>query len=161
MINKEEILRDLNKDPKAFLVDGIWYYGGLLNKRNPNKLISNAYRIWCDQGDRCNNRNSKAFKDYGAKNIQRIWTSREFVDWYVNELLKKDYWDFPHVSRIRDEGNYSLDNCFIQERLDNIKEMHINKYVKRDKNLINKVINILEKYKIDIKIIDEIRVLEG
>ena len=161
MIKKETVLENLENDPKAYCKDGYWFYDGLLNKRNKNILISKAYRIWCDQGDRCNNPKNKFYKNYGEKGFKREWTSKNFIEWYINKLLEKDSWDFPEVSRIKDYGNYSINNCLLQERIDNINEMHINKYAKRNNELIEKILLILKENNVDNEIIKQIKKLEG
>lgn len=151
----EEILLELYNDPNAYVENKRWCYKGLLNKTNKNKIISKAYRIWSNQGDRCNNPKDKAFKDYGAKNIKREWSSKDFIEWYINKLLTRNKWIKPHVSRNKDKGNYSIDNCDLLEATENIRDMHKNKV----NNIKDEIINVLKMHKVNGDIVNDIEKL--
>jgi len=76
---------------------------------------SNFYRRWLSLNQRCNNPNTKQFKDYGGRGIKVEWVSFE-------EFMSDMYESFKEASvvhgerkiqieRINNDGNYSKDNC--------------------------------------------------
>ena len=69
------------------------------------------YRIWCCMKQRCYNKNLKAYKDYGGRDIQVCdeWINnyRKFESW----SLKNGYDDTLTIDRINNNGNYEPSNC--------------------------------------------------
>lgn len=69
------------------------------------------YSIWCDIKKRCNNPNSKNYKNYGAKGITvcQEWCN-DFVAFY-EWSMKNGYSDRLTIDRINNKKGYSPDNC--------------------------------------------------
>ncbi|MGU3372802.1 hypothetical protein [Bacillus mycoides] len=82
--------------------------------------------------DRCNNRENKSFKDYGARGIQ---VTREWLEDFMifrEWALKNGYKEGLSIDRIDAEKGYYPDNC---------------RWVTRDVQANNKRSNILINYK--------------
>ncbi len=67
------------------------------------------YGIWCDIYKRCNNKNSKRFKDYGGRGIQVAPEWREFLRFY--EDMNPTYKPGLFLERVDNNGNYEKQNC--------------------------------------------------
>ena len=68
------------------------------------------YRIWRGMKERCLNKNSKSYRNYGARGISVYpeWIEFEpFRDWAINN----GYMDNLTIERIDVDGNYCPDNC--------------------------------------------------
>jgi len=125
MIIKEDLLRYLRSSPNWQLDEvGSWKYHGTLKQKGMDRIPLKAYISWLNQYQRCYNKKHHAYKWYGAKGIEREWGSREFTGWYVDQLLSRDSWDSPVVSRFGDVGNYRKGNCSVRERSENAS-LHI------------------------------------
>ena len=74
-----------------------------------------------NQKTRCLNKNVRSYRDYGAKGIKVEYSCREFVGWYLYQLMNKDFKD-PVVSRIDHSMNYKFSNIRLDERSNNSKE---------------------------------------
>jgi len=76
-------------------------------KKHGNRL----YNIWYNMIRRCNNRDAKDYKNYGAKNIKvcKEWEKDfyTFYDWAINN----GYNDTLTLDRINNNSNYRPDNC--------------------------------------------------
>jgi DNA-binding CsgD family transcriptional regulator len=69
------------------------------------------YHVWQSMKDRCNNPNSKSFKDYGQKGIMVCgeWLD-DFINFY-NWSVSNGYSEGLSIDRINNEGNYDPYNC--------------------------------------------------
>lgn len=69
------------------------------------------YSIWCDMKKRCNNPNSKNYKNYGARGIKVCdeWSS-DFMSFY-SWSIKNGYKGSLSIDRIDNDKGYSPDNC--------------------------------------------------
>lgn len=79
-------------------------------KRTHGDTGRRLYRIWKGMRDRCNNSNSKRFKDYGGRGISicNEWDDyRKFKSWAINN----GYSDDLSIERIDVNGNYCPENC--------------------------------------------------
>lgn len=69
------------------------------------------YTIWVDMKDRCFNKNGKAYRNYGQRNITVCdeWKHnfRSFKQW----ALSNGYTDKLTIDRINNDGNYEPSNC--------------------------------------------------
>ena len=68
------------------------------------------YKTWQNMKTRCDNENSRSYKDYGGRGITYIneWKNFEpFRDWALNN----GYSDSLTIDRIDVDGNYSPSNC--------------------------------------------------
>lgn len=95
----------------------------LRKKANYNKKFP-WKRVLSNIQTRCNNPNSKDYKDYGGRGIKCLITSDE-----IKKLMVRDgYWDMknPSIDRINNDGDYTFDNCQFLENKDNT--------IKRNKN---------------------------
>lgn len=68
------------------------------------------YSIWCSMRTRCNNPNTKNYKDYGGRGIKVCSEWNDFVkfrDWAMSNGYNNDL----TLDRINVNGNYEPDNC--------------------------------------------------
>jgi len=136
MIIKEDLLEYLRWS-NSWEIDEVnsWKYSGTLKQKDMDKIPLRAYVSWLNQYQRCYNKKHHAYKWYGAKGIEREWGSAEFVGWYVDQLLSRDSWSSPVVSRFGDKGNYRKGNCSVRERSENAS-LHISD---NHKKIISKI----------------------
>lgn len=83
---------------------------GKSNKKHGLSL-SRFYSIWHNMLDRCYNKNSKQFNDYGGRGIIvcEDWLDiKNFVDWVEN---KSNWEEGLTLDRIDNDKGYSPDNC--------------------------------------------------
>lgn len=76
----------------------------------PKGQWNRLYRIWSLMKDRCDNSNSPAYKDYGARGISvcnEWYNYLVFKDWALNHGYDKSL----TLDRIDYDGNYFPDNC--------------------------------------------------
>lgn len=75
------------------------------------KTNTRLYGIWCHIKERCNNPNSPAYKNYGARGISICdeWCNN-FQSFY-NWAMSHGYEDNLSVERIDVNGNYCPENC--------------------------------------------------
>lgn len=97
-------------------------YSGALGLRHSMGFARKAYTSWNDQRIRCYNKKNKDYCRYGAKGIRVLYSSREFITWYLKEITKIDLTD-PVVSRVDHSKSYTLDNISLEERSENSKEV--------------------------------------
>lgn len=69
------------------------------------------YGVWCTMRNRCYNKNTKSYVDYGAKGVRVCdeWNTRYefFRDW----SLANGYKEGLEIDRIDYEGDYTPENC--------------------------------------------------
>ena len=83
---------------------------GKSNKKHGLSL-SRFYSIWHNMLDRCYNKNSKRFNDYGGRGIKVCgeWLDiKNFVDWVDN---KSNWEEGLTLDRIDNDKGYSPENC--------------------------------------------------
>lgn len=99
--------------------------GILEMKKKDNPVALTAYRRWLKQRERCSNKNLKGYKNYGDKNIRVVYSSRDFVSWYLNEIESfklKHPGECPDVGRIDHNKNYEFGNIKLETRSSNSSE---------------------------------------
>jgi hypothetical protein len=91
-----------------------------LGKEHPSAVKhgmckTNFYRRWISLNSRCNNTQTKAFKDYGGRGIKCEWSCFEdFKDDMYADFLEhsKSYGCLnTTLDRVDNNGNYSAKNC--------------------------------------------------
>lgn len=98
------------------------------------KCKNRLYKIYQMMKDRCYNKNSTSYKDYGARNIticdEWLHDFQVFYDWAMNN----NYQDDLTLDRIDVNGNYEQSNCKwstpkqqANNRRDNVKLTYANK----------------------------------
>ena len=63
-------------------------YKGSLGRSVMTGEAKRAYMLWECQRDRCYNKKRKFYKYYGGKGIQVIYSSRDFVNWWLKNIKK-------------------------------------------------------------------------
>lgn len=100
---------------KTYSISHIKFYNACctpsLGKRNNNIKNDRLSNIFGAMKDRCNNPNSKDYKNYGNRGITicQEWLddSQEFYKWALDNGYKKDL----SIDRIDNDKGYSPDNC--------------------------------------------------
>jgi hypothetical protein len=104
------------------------------NHKEELKVKSKKYRIFIKESQpwyshytaaraRCNNVNSKDYKNYGLKGIQFLLTKKECECLWNRDsgwLLKE-----PSIDRIDNDGDYTFDNCQFIEKHENSLKRHL------------------------------------
>ena len=85
------------------------------------------YKVWSSMKQRCNNLNSKSFKNYGARGIKvcNEWENdfKAFYDW----AIKNGYKDGLSIERENNNGNYGPLNCiFATMQVQNCNKRYFN-----------------------------------
>lgn len=80
-------------------------YSGL---RQKNKAL---YGIWWAMRQRCNNKNSKSYHNYGGRGITVCSEWNASFDNFYYWSYDNGYEDGLQIDRINNDGNYSPDNC--------------------------------------------------
>ena len=70
---------------------------------------SKIYKCWQHIKERCDNKNDKAYKNYGWRWIKYPDKWKKFIWFY--EDMKDWYSDWLTIERINVDGNYSKENC--------------------------------------------------
>lgn len=98
-------------------------YNGPLDSsgKEMNKKAKMAYKSWISQRQRCYNKNNHGYKYYGFKGIRVLYSSREFIAWWINQQTKLNLKD-PTTSRINHSDHYRFGNIRLETRSDNSKE---------------------------------------
>lgn len=99
-------------------------YTGILStvKGRMTKEAARAYSSWRHQRERCYKKSFPKYKNYGGKGIQVLYSSREFIGWWLDNIKIKKNWVCPTTGRIDHNGDYCFDNIELQEKSDNTKE---------------------------------------
>lgn len=89
-------------------------------KRTHGETETPLYKIWSDIKKRCNNPNSKAYRNYGARGIK---ISQEWENDYLT--FKADIGERPspdhEIDRIDNDGDYRKGNCRWVTHTENMK----------------------------------------
>lgn len=101
-----------------------------INKKHGMKN-SRIYRIWGGMKNRCNNNNSKDFKNYKKRGIKVCPEWNNDFSIFYNWALQNGYSDTLTIERIDVNGNYTPENC---------------KWVPKELQQRNKTTNILINY---------------
>lgn len=104
------------------------YTGPLVERKMPLRVLR-AHRLWRNQRSRCNDSNHKYYKYYGEKGIRVEYSSREFIDWYL-ENASEDTAKLV-VGRVDHNSNYSLENIQIETASESTKEMIVRNGIRR------------------------------
>ena len=82
-----------------------------INKTTHGKRNTRLYRIWMSMRNRCNNKNSDAYEDYGGRGISVFpeWEN-DFMSFY-GWSIKNGYSKELTIDRVDVNGNYEPNNC--------------------------------------------------
>lgn len=75
-----------------------------------NRRRSKLNRVWCTMKERCQNPNSKSFKDYGGRGITICDEWQKYQPFFVWAMLH-GYQEGLQIERMNNDGNYEPDNC--------------------------------------------------
>lgn len=84
------------------------------------------YKIWTSIIDRCDNKNSKNFKNYGGRGIkvsEEFHNSEIFIKWCLENGWKKDL----QIDRINNNYDYTKDNIRFATRIENNNNKRTNR----------------------------------
>ncbi len=97
-------------------------YKGKLDLKEMKGEVRRAYLSWQSQRARCHNRKYGPYKNYGAKGIRVIYTSRQFISWWLRNIENFNGL-IPTAGRIDHDGDYTFDNIILQDKADNTREV--------------------------------------
>lgn len=87
------------------------------------------YDIWIGIKTRCNNKNSKSYKNYGGRGIKVCdeWLKDflNFYDWAINNGYQEDL----TIDRIDINGNYEPSNCRWADKITQANNTSRNKFI--------------------------------
>lgn len=89
---------------------------------------STEYRTWTDILQRCNNPNSKAFKDYGGRGVYVCQRWASFENFYSD--MGKRPSKYHSIDRIDNNGPYSAENCRWATQSEQNRNKRTNRIVK-------------------------------
>lgn len=94
---------------EKILVDKIWIQDSCWCNVNFKhwKCFTKQYKVYSSIVQRCNNTNSKAYKNYWGRGINCEWKS--FEDFYSD--MWESFMEWLEIERIDNDGNYSKENC--------------------------------------------------
>jgi hypothetical protein len=90
------------------------YKGPLVPKKMPFE-VQRAYRSWTSQRKRCASGRS-------GKNLKVHYSSRDFINWWLKEIVKRTFWHIPSVSRLDHSKGYFFANIQLEESGENTAE---------------------------------------
>lgn len=82
-----------------------------MSKKSLRQQYPKLYAVWSVMKQRCNNPNSKPYKNYGARGIKVVPEWNESFEVFCNWSLSNGYQIGLQLDRIDNDGNYSPDNC--------------------------------------------------
>lgn len=96
-------------------------YTGSLDQSKISGHVKTAYQCFNNQRRRCYTKTNPRYKDNGAKGIRVLYSVREFIYWYL-ENIRHYEGTRPSVGRIDHSKDYSFDNIKIESLADNSME---------------------------------------
>lgn len=96
-------------------------YSGTIDYKTMPKDVRQGYVSWRRQRDRCLNHRRQDYKYYGAKNVQVKYGSRDFINWWL-EQLTSFVGRIPTVSRRDHDGDYEFGNIKMEDLSENVSE---------------------------------------
>jgi len=99
-----------------YILNGHTKSCGCYQKRFPNRKIHGEgqhqtaeYRAWASMKRRCQNPNTKDYKDYGGRGI-RICEAWQWYPYFLEDMGRKPSATYS-LDRINVNGHYTPDNC--------------------------------------------------
>ena len=91
------------------------------NNSTHRKTKTRLFTTWQNMFTRCNNKNHKQYKNYGARGIQVCDEWKDFVIFY-EWAIQNGYNDNLTIDRIDNDGNYCPENCQWITLSENVKK---------------------------------------
>lgn len=116
-INKPRYRHSIKPEDAKF-----WYFGSV----HYSDMVGDAriaYSSWKNQRNRCYNKKRKDYKYYGLRGVRVLYSSREFVGWWLEQIEKKFIKD-PTIDRIDHSKDYCFQNIRMITRSENSKERY-------------------------------------
>jgi len=106
------------------------YTNGTIHKGRPvhEKTRTKMYEKWCSMKRRCNNPNTKDYKNYGGRGIAVCEEWNEFIP-FMEWSNENGYSDDLEIDRRNNELGYSPSNCRYITRLENASNKRSNHYI--------------------------------
>lgn len=99
---------------------------GIIGRRSEHiePEVKRAVTSYYSQMQRCQNSNNNRYQYVGARGIEVEYTLREFVTWWLVEILKRPAWRSPTCGRKNHDDHYRFGNIELVERAENLSEMN-------------------------------------
>ena len=87
------------------------------------------YYVWNGMKQRCYNKNSTHYKNYGARGISVCNEWKNSYESFRNWAVKNGYKEGLEIDRINNNGNYCPDNCRMITHFDQQSNKRTNKFI--------------------------------
>lgn len=113
------------------------------------KTGTRLHRIWRGMKIRCSDKNSKDYKDYGAKGVIVCdeWLGKDGFQTFYDWAMANGYQDNLSIDRINPNGNYEPSNCRWADNIQQANNKRNNHYVE-DNGEILTIAQLARKHKV-------------
>lgn len=100
-----------------------YFYIGPMDLTKMDLVHAKGYAAWKNQKTRCYNKKVAGYATYGSRGIRVLYSSRDFVSWYVSNhpsTKEATRWE---VGRINHDDHYRFGNIEFVTKSENSREM--------------------------------------